>query len=68
MSDAVTTDPIACWDTLLAQAAHVLHHPEEAGFAPRLEALADAGRQLSDRLAMRFFSHVGGNRQATFAA
>ena len=30
--------------------------------------LADAGRQLSDRLAMRFFSHVGGNRQATFAA
>jgi hypothetical protein len=36
--------------------------------ATRLEALADAGRQLSDRLAMRFFSHVGGNRQATFAA
>ena len=42
MSDTVAADPIACWDTLLAQAAHVLHHPSEAGFAPRLEALADA--------------------------
>lgn len=42
MSDTVAADPIACWDTLLAQAAHVLHHPGEAGFAPRLEALADA--------------------------
>lgn len=42
MSDTVAADPIACWDTLLAQAAHVLHHPSEVGFAPRLEALADA--------------------------
>lgn len=36
--------------------------------ANRLDDLARAGRTLSDRLAMRFFSHVGGAGQATFAA
>ncbi|WP_374495067.1 circularly permuted type 2 ATP-grasp protein [Zoogloea sp.] len=36
--------------------------------ADRLDHLARAGRALSDRLAMRFFSHVGGAGQATFAA
>jgi len=36
--------------------------------ANRLDDLARAGRILSDRLAMRFFSHVGSAGQATFAA
>lgn len=36
--------------------------------AKRLDDLARAGRTLSDRLAMRFFSHVGSAGQATFAA
>lgn len=36
--------------------------------ANRLDDLARAGRTLSDRLAMRFFSHVGSAGQATFAA
>lgn len=36
--------------------------------ADLLDQLARAGRHLSDRLAMRFFSHVGIAGQATFAA
>ena len=36
--------------------------------ADHLDHLTRAGRALSDRLAMRFFSHVGGAGQATFAA
>ncbi|HPI59046.1 circularly permuted type 2 ATP-grasp protein [Zoogloea sp.] len=36
--------------------------------ADQLDHLTRAGRTLSDRLAMRFFSHVGGAGQATFAA
>ncbi|NML25077.1 circularly permuted type 2 ATP-grasp protein [Zoogloea dura] len=36
--------------------------------ADLLDHLARAGRHLSDRLAMRFFSHVGIAGQATFAA
>ena len=36
--------------------------------AHALDALVHAGRELSDRLAMRFFSHVGRGSQATFAA
>ena len=35
--------------------------------AERFDQLVGAGRRLSDRLAMRFFSHVG-RGQATFAA
>ena len=36
--------------------------------AALLDRLGRAGRTLSDRLAMRFFSHVGQTGQATFAA
>jgi uncharacterized circularly permuted ATP-grasp superfamily protein/uncharacterized alpha-E superfamily protein len=56
------------WKRLEASTPEADRHAACVLLATRLEALADAGRQLSDRLAMRFFSHVGGNRQATFAA
>lgn len=36
--------------------------------AEALDRLVHAGRQLSDRLAMRYFTHVGYAGQATFAA
>ena len=36
--------------------------------ANHFDGLAAAGRQLSDQLAMRFFSHTGRTAQATFAA
>lgn len=42
LSDAVAGDPITHWDTLLDEVAHVLRHPSEAGFAPRLEVLVEA--------------------------
>ena len=56
------------WKRLEASTPEADRHAACVLLATRLEALAEAGRQLSDRLAMRFFSHVGGNRQATFAA
>ncbi len=42
--------------------------PPALTLAGHFEALAAAGRQLSDLLAMRFFSHTGRTAQATFAA
>lgn len=41
MSDAVTVNPMALWDALLARVAHTLHHPTDVDFAARVEVLTD---------------------------
>ncbi|MDD3352035.1 circularly permuted type 2 ATP-grasp protein [Zoogloea sp.] len=56
------------WGRLEAAAAPAERIAGTLTLADRLDQLGRAGRSLSDRLAMRYFSHVGRTGQATFAA
>ncbi|WP_374266231.1 circularly permuted type 2 ATP-grasp protein [Zoogloea sp.] len=56
------------WAQLEGGVAEAVHDEACLALAGHFEHLAEVGRQLSDRLAMRFFSHTGRTGQATFAA
>ena len=56
------------WSRLEAGGPEAPRNADALALADLLDQLARAGRALSDRLAMRFFSHVGSGSQATFAA
>jgi len=56
------------WQQLEDSVADDVRDAACLALAGHFDSLAAAGRQLSDLLAMRFFSHTGRTAQATFAA